>query len=214
MSKTGRIVGVAVIAGSVVAGAWAWSHRTPAKHEPVPVAAAPQVAEAPAPTPAAPEPEPQPLPQPAAVDEAPAAPEAAASPIPQPPVTAQPIRPAQPPRKAAPAQPGDAQGPHPAVPVARFALSFVGADAGAEAVWASTINDPTVPAEARKDLIEDLNEDGFPDPKHVTAADLPLIMNRMDLIEEMAPDSMDDVNAAAFAEAYKDLVNMMAKAVR
>lgn len=100
------------------------------------------------------------------------------------------------------------------MPVARFALSFVGADTGAEVVWASTINDPTVPAEARKDLIEDLNEDGFPDPKHVTADDLPLIMSRMDLIEEMAPDAIDDVNAAAFAEAYKDLVNMMARAAR
>jgi hypothetical protein len=33
-------------------------------------------------------------------------------------------------------------------------------------------------------------------------------VNRIQLIEELAPDAMDDVNAAAFQEAYKDLVNM------
>jgi divalent metal cation (Fe/Co/Zn/Cd) transporter len=35
-----------------------------------------------------------------------------------------------------------------------------------------------------------------------------LIVNRLALIEQLAPESMDDVNAAAFAEAYKDLVDM------
>ena len=34
----------------------------------------------------------------------------------------------------------------------------------------------------------------------------------MALIEQMAPDSMDETNAAAFMEAYKDLLNMLAKA--
>jgi hypothetical protein len=33
-------------------------------------------------------------------------------------------------------------------------------------------------------------------------------LNRIQLIEELAPDSMDQVNADAFAEAYKDLVNL------
>jgi hypothetical protein len=101
---------------------------------------------------------------------------------------------------------------HPAVPIGRAALSFVGMDPGAELIWGLTINDPSVPPEERKNLIEDLNEDGFPDPKHVTADDVPLILNRMALIEQMAPDSMDETNAAAFMEAYKDLLNMLAKA--
>ena len=96
---------------------------------------------------------------------------------------------------------------------ARQALSFVGIDPDAEAVWADAINDPSRTAHERQDLIEDLNEDGFPDPKHVTAADLPLIESRLALIEQFAPDAMDDVNAAAFAEAYKDLVNMYGRAV-
>jgi hypothetical protein len=60
-------------------------------------------------------------------------------------------------------------------------------------------------------LIEDLNEDGFPDPKNITPDDLPLIMSRIQLVEQLAPAAMDDVNFAAFAEAYKDLVNMLGR---
>ncbi|HEV8605244.1 MAG TPA: hypothetical protein VGQ99_07760 [Tepidisphaeraceae bacterium] len=103
--------------------------------------------------------------------------------------------------------------PEPVVPVqvARFALGFVGADPQAEEVWYEAINDPNMSPKARQDLIEDLNEDGFPDPRNITEDDLPLIYNRIALIEQVAPDAMDDVNAAAFAEAYKDLVNMLAR---
>jgi hypothetical protein len=101
-----------------------------------------------------------------------------------------------------------------AAPVARVALSFVGADADAEAVWLDAINDPTVPPNERKDLIEDLNEDGFADPKNITADDLPLVMSRLQLIESIAADSMDETNLTAFAEAYKDLVNMLDRATR
>jgi hypothetical protein len=99
-------------------------------------------------------------------------------------------------------------------PVARVALSFVGADADAEAVWLDAINDPTVPPNERKDLIEDLNEDGFPDPKNITPDDVPLVLSRIQLIESIAADSMDETNLAAFAEAYKDLVNMLDRATR
>jgi len=99
-------------------------------------------------------------------------------------------------------------------PIARTALSFVGADGDAEDVWVNAINDPNRDANERKDLIEDLNEDGFPDPKHITEDDLPLIVSRLMLIEELAPDAIDDVNAAAFAEAYKDLTNMLARLAR
>ena len=101
----------------------------------------------------------------------------------------------------------------PAVPVelARLALGFVGADSQAEQVWYQAINDPNMPADTRKNLIEDLNEDGFANPRQITEDDLPLIYSRIALIEQVAPDAMDDVNAAAFAEAYKDLVNMVAR---
>ena len=98
-----------------------------------------------------------------------------------------------------------------AAAVARQALFYVGADPDAEAVWVDAINDPSRTAHERSDLIEDLNEEGFPDPKHPSIDDLPLIASRLALIEDLAPDAMDEVNAAAFAEAYKDLANMYAR---
>ena len=78
--------------------------------------------------------------------------------------------------------------------------------------WYGAINDPNLSAHERQDLIEDLNEEGFTNPKNLTADDLPLIMSRLEIIEELAPDAMDQVNADAFVEAYKDLINMAAKA--
>jgi NACalpha-BTF3-like transcription factor len=90
---------------------------------------------------------------------------------------------------------------------------MVGADAEAEAVWYEAINDPNLSRNARKDLIEDLNEEGFEDRKQPTEDDVQLIVRRLALIEELAPDAMDEINAAAFEEAYKDLVNMLQKAV-
>jgi len=94
-------------------------------------------------------------------------------------------------------------------PEARAALSLVGADPDAEQYWADAINDPNLPANERKDLIEDLNEDGLSDPKHPGPQDLPLIVNRLRLIDELAPYAMDQVNADAFQEAQKDLLAML-----
>lgn len=93
-------------------------------------------------------------------------------------------------------------------PDARAALSLVGTDPQAEEYWVSAINNPNLPAEERKDLIEDLNQDGLSDPQHPGPQDMPVILNRIKLIETLEPDSMDQVNADAFAEAYKDLVNL------
>ncbi len=98
-------------------------------------------------------------------------------------------------------------------PMARAALSRVGADPDAEAYWYEAINDPTLPAQERQDLIEDLNEDGLSDPHHPTADDLPLILSRIQIIEEVVWDAMDEVNADAFLEAYKDLVNLAVQAM-
>jgi hypothetical protein len=38
---------------------------------------------------------------------------------------------------------------------------------------------------------------------------MPMIWSRIFLIEELAPYSMDDANADAFAEAYKDLLDLI-----
>ena len=94
-------------------------------------------------------------------------------------------------------------------PLARVALSFVGTDPDANAYWISAINNPGLPPEERKDLIEDLNEDGFSDPDHPGPADAPLIAARIQLIEGLAPYALDQVDARAFAEAEKDLVGML-----
>jgi hypothetical protein len=99
--------------------------------------------------------------------------------------------------------------PPPQDPLARLALSLVGADSEADAYWYAAINDPGLSAQERQDLIEDLNEDGLSDPRRPSANDLPLIMSRLLLLEELAPYAMDQVNAEAFAEAYKDLVGLL-----
>jgi hypothetical protein len=96
-------------------------------------------------------------------------------------------------------------------PLARLALNFVGTDSTANAFWSTAINDPVLTKDHRRNLIEDLNQDGFADTRNLTSTDLPLIQSRIALIEQLAPSSMDQINAEAFAEAYKDLVNMRAK---
>ena len=93
-------------------------------------------------------------------------------------------------------------------PEARLALYGVGVDPFAEAVWISAINDPNIQPGKRRNLIEDLNEDGFRDHRNITSDDLPLIASRMMLIEDLFFDAMDEVNAEAFLEAYKDLEKM------
>jgi hypothetical protein len=110
-------------------------------------------------------------------------------------------------------QNADAEEPVIPYPIAREALAWVGADAEAEEVWVQAINDPTLSRKQREDLIEDLNEVGI-DPKNLTADDVPLILSRLAIIEDLADDAMDEVNAAAFAEAYKDLSNMLVRAMR
>lgn len=94
---------------------------------------------------------------------------------------------------------------------ARLALSFAGADTQATEFYTQTVNDKSLTGNHRSNLIEDLNEDGFPDPRNLTPNDLPLVENRIALVEQLAPGAMDKVNADAFQEAYKDLVNMRAK---
>jgi hypothetical protein len=96
-------------------------------------------------------------------------------------------------------------------PFARLALSYVGADAQANEFYQHAINDMTLSRSHRKNLIEDLNQDGFADLKNLGARDLPLIENRISLIEQLAPHATDPSNVAAFKEAYKDLINMRAR---
>jgi hypothetical protein len=99
-------------------------------------------------------------------------------------------------------------------PFARLALNYVGADAQANEFYQKAINDLGLPANHRKKLIEDLNQDGFPDTKNLTPRDLPLIQNRLALIEQLVLHATDPVNAVAFQEAYKDLLKMRDRITR
>ncbi len=94
---------------------------------------------------------------------------------------------------------------------ARQALHSVGVDPEAEAVWVQAINDPNLRPGQRSDLIEDLNEHGFANSSRVTPEELPIVLNRLDLIERLSPHAMDKTNADAFAEAHKDLRNIAAR---
>jgi hypothetical protein len=99
-------------------------------------------------------------------------------------------------------------------PLARLALNYVGVDPVANEFYQKAINDLTLTKNHRSNLIEDLNQDGFPDTKNLTARDLPLIQNRITLIEQLAPGATDPVNVAAFKEAYKDLLKMRERVER
>lgn len=140
------------------------------------------------------------------------------------PVEAEPVEPAPPIVEAEVQSESVVQEMPPAEPVedeakakakrARAALAMIGYDPAADAVYIQLINDPTVSANDRHDLIEDLNEDGFPDPDNPTVDDLPMIEYRIDLIDDHAPYAMDKTNADAFKEARKDLVNMVNRLTR
>jgi hypothetical protein len=100
-------------------------------------------------------------------------------------------------------------------PFARLALNYVGADPNANAFWVKAVNDFALSNDQRRNLIEDLNQDGFVDRKNLNATrDLPLIDSRIALIVELAPTTTDPVNAAALREAYKDLAKMRDRIVQ
>ena len=92
-------------------------------------------------------------------------------------------------------------------PAARAALGLVGVDIGAEAYWLGAIFDPSLPDQEREDLIEDLNEEGLSDTKRPGPQDLPVILHRLALIEEIA-SSADDFMLPHLGEAYNDLANL------
>ena len=95
----------------------------------------------------------------------------------------------------------------------RTALAMIGRNPEADEVWIQIINDPSLSANARSNLIEDLNEDGL-SYRNLTSDDLPVIKYRIELVEGLRPYAMDKTNADAFQEAHKDLVNMANRLAR
>lgn len=190
-----RLAAIAIVGGLAIYAAARWSPQPSPRPDVHEIAARAEMPADVAP-PAAPAPVAEPIAAPVATPTAP--PVSPPSP---------PARVAAKPRRVEPA-PAAAAAPFVPIDLARAALDAVGDDPDAEAVWVAAINDPALTPHQRSDLIEDLNENGFADPHHVTPDELPLVLARLELIEQLAPEAMDDVNAAAFAEAYKDLANI------
>ncbi|MGI8965353.1 MAG: hypothetical protein ACR2H1_04600 [Limisphaerales bacterium] len=96
-------------------------------------------------------------------------------------------------------------------PLARLALNFAGTSAEADTMYRMTINDKSLPENGRRELIEDLNRDGFENEKHPTERDLQLAKNRLELIKQYRGDADSKILNDAFNEAEKDLLDMLPK---
>ncbi|MCE5228350.1 hypothetical protein LLG95_01975 [bacterium] len=91
---------------------------------------------------------------------------------------------------------------------ARRALPQVGTDEDATRTWLAAINNRNIPAITRAELIARLTEDGFSSEQDYTEEDLPLIQARLQLIERLEPEAIDQANAAAFSAAQQTLTNL------
>jgi hypothetical protein len=90
-------------------------------------------------------------------------------------------------------------------PLARDALAMVGIDPAAEIYWFEAIHNPNLPASERQDLIDDLNEEGLPDPKHPALEDLPLLIVRIEILYQLIPTLTPDFD---WREPLDDLLNL------
>jgi hypothetical protein len=90
-------------------------------------------------------------------------------------------------------------------PLAREALALVGVNPEAEKYWVDSINDASLPKSERQDLIDDLNEQGLPDPRHPSADDLPVILKRLSILEKLGPNLPEELE---WQEALRDLKQM------
>ncbi len=90
-------------------------------------------------------------------------------------------------------------------PVAREALGLVGVDPDAEQYWFEALNNPALPQTERQDLIDDLNEQGLADPKHPSLDELPMLLARIELLEDLAP-WMPEYD---WDEPYRDLEQLI-----
>ncbi|MEP6663083.1 MAG: hypothetical protein ABJC04_05395 [Verrucomicrobiota bacterium] len=97
-------------------------------------------------------------------------------------------------------------------PLARVALYYAGLDQQANELFHQTINDPGLPLKLRRELVEDLNQDGISNEKNPTPADQKLIDARLKLIDSYSGAFTEDRMIAALAEAKKDLLNLQQKA--
>jgi hypothetical protein len=96
--------------------------------------------------------------------------------------------------------------------LARVALEFVGANDQALDLYHMATQDPALKPDQRRNLVEDLNQDGLESAKNPTPDDLKIIARRYALTQTyLQQDDVrrDVVLEAAFREAAKDLANML-----
>jgi hypothetical protein len=91
-------------------------------------------------------------------------------------------------------------------PIAREALALAGVDPYAEAYWFDALDNSALSQSERQDLVDDLNEEGLADPKHPTVDDLPLLLARVELLEDAAATYGDRYE---FQEPYDDLAQLI-----
>jgi hypothetical protein len=97
-------------------------------------------------------------------------------------------------------------------PLARVALTYVGASEPAAQLWHSAINDPTLKPGQRGELVRDLDQDGLQNDKTPTTTDLPILANRLALTQAYLQQDYvqnDPVLNKAFLEANKDLQKLL-----
>lgn len=99
--------------------------------------------------------------------------------------------------------------------LARVALNYVGANDEALTLFHDAALDPQLKPDQRRNLIEDLNQDGLSNRKAPTPEDLKIIANRYLLTQTYLQQDYiqnDKMLSAAFREADKDLANMLNRA--
>lgn len=100
-------------------------------------------------------------------------------------------------------------------PLARVALTYVGANPQAAELFHTAVLDQTLKPDQRRELVEDLNQDGLSNTRNPTPEDLKIVANRYALTQAYLQQDYvqdDKVLNAAFREADKDLRNMLQRA--
>jgi hypothetical protein len=99
--------------------------------------------------------------------------------------------------------------------IARVALNYVGVSDQALELYHTATLDPQLKSDQRRNLIEDLNQDGLSDRRNPTPEDLKVIANRYALTQSYLQEDYVKNNKVlndAFHEANKDLFNMLERA--
>ncbi len=96
--------------------------------------------------------------------------------------------------------------------LARIALAYVGNSDQAVELFHAAVLDPALKPDQRRELVEDLNQDGLSNKKNFSAADLDIIAKRYELTQAYLKQDYvrtDKTLNAAFREADKDLAKML-----